>query len=160
MISADDKGAFHVWDVETAEEIAHVIDLDSSVRSATLDVDGSHAAIGMDDANLMVYALADLASPIATIDTSNAVDCIRYSPDGNLLMTARSDRKIRIWDARLRELKTTFTGHGQRVWAAVFTPDGKNVVSGGGSEWQDGEYTPCTDATVRLWKVPESILGD
>jgi WD40 repeat protein len=59
---------------------------------------------------------------------------LAFSPDSRRLLTAGGDGLVRIWDAWTGELLRTFAEHGGAVRAAVFSPDGKRVVSCSRSE--------------------------
>ena len=68
---------------------------------------------------------------------------VAFSPDGTLLASGSSDRRVRIWRIRDGELLQTWEGHTDAVWDVAFSPDGELVASG------------SKDGTVRLWKVAE-----
>src|SRR5262245_1369234 len=44
-----------------------------------------------------------------------------------------------------------FEGHKDIVWSAVFSPDGRRILSGGGGEYKDGQWLPGSDYALRLW---------
>ena len=75
-----------------------------------------------------------------TLKHSHTVTSAQFSPTGELVVTS-SDTLATIWDAETgRELKV-LKGHGQSVNSAVFSPDGKKIL------------TASEDHTVRLWDV-------
>ena len=69
---------------------------------------------------------------------------IRFSPDGNRLVTAAGDNVARVWDWSTRQLIQEFK-HDAAVYAAVFSPKNDNLIATGSG---DGE--------VSLWN---SITG-
>lgn len=69
------------------------------------------------------------------------VNAVAYSPDGNTVAAVSRDRKLRLWDTRIRKLKFTLIGHTGPVDTMVYSPDGKTIATAGG--WEDD--------TVRLW---------
>ncbi len=77
---------------------------------------------------------------IGTLPTNGTVTDINYSPNGSIL--ANSDyESVNLWQIENGEKITTLTGHKGWVNAAVFSPDGQSITSGG------------SDGTIRLWNV-------
>ncbi len=75
---------------------------------------------------------------------------LSFSPDGKLLVSGDCARResgscvkgrLELWNADTGKLFKTLTGHDNRVTSAVFSPDGKYLLS---ASW---------DNTVKLWSV-------
>lgn len=64
---------------------------------------------------------------------------ILFSPDGERLLTASSDRTARLWSARDGSALRVFREHERAVTRAVFSPDGRTVA------------TASMDGSVRLF---------
>ena len=73
-----------------------------------------------------------------------------YTPiDGSLLASGSDDRSIRLWEVAAARLLTTLEGHNEPVIELSFSPDGKRLLSGGGTSNEGRE-----PGSVRLWDVP------
>lgn len=78
-----------------------------------------------------------------TVEGQRSLNTVVFSPDGNTIATAGRtlDSPLRLWDVATGRLKTTLKRQRGRIIAAVFTPNGKGIVTAG-------------DATAVLWDVP------
>ncbi|HEY9747845.1 MAG TPA: CHAT domain-containing protein, partial [Allocoleopsis sp.] len=75
----------------------------------------------------------------------DSVTSVSFSPNGQILASASTDRTILLW--RLDgTLQKTISGHGDRVTAVQFSPDGKLIASS------------SADQTVRLWQADGTPL--
>jgi hypothetical protein len=74
-----------------------------------------------------------------------------YSPDGTRIVTASTDKTVRIWDGRAGTLLAVLSGHGDIVDSAAYSPDGTRIV------------TASNDRTARIWDArtgaPLAILS-
>lgn len=73
-----------------------------------------------------------------------------FSNDGEHLLTASSDRRVRIWKTEKPGAPPlTLSGHRSEVWCAAFSPDGKSVVAGGKDgdvlSWQISSPAPARE---------------
>jgi len=71
------------------------------------------------------------------------VPALAFSPDATKLVAPVSDGTVRVWDLDDGSL-TVLRGHHGTVGDAAFSPDGKELVSGGAG-----------DGTVRVWELAE-----
>jgi len=56
---------------------------------------------------------------------------VAFSPDGRRLVSASSDRTVRVWDVDTGTCEAVLKGHTDEVFAAAFHPDGKRLASAG-----------------------------
>jgi WD40 repeat protein len=58
------------------------------------------------------------------------INGIAWSPDGQVLASASSDKTVILWKASNGELQNKLEDHPYRVFTVVWSPDGRNLVSG------------------------------
>ncbi|KAJ9459374.1 hypothetical protein DIPPA_28810 [Diplonema papillatum] len=75
-------------------------------------------------------------------DHSNTVNCVRFSPNGELLVSTSSDKKILTYDGKTAERNGEFPSeHTGSIYSAAWHKSGKQLA------------TASADKTVRLWDV-------
>ncbi|MDJ0838709.1 MAG: protein kinase [Acidobacteriota bacterium] len=70
-----------------------------------------------------------------------------FGPNGDLLVFAARDHKIRVIDIESGKGKTVFAGHTADITALVISLDGKTLA------------TASEDNTIRLWSLPDTPAG-
>ncbi|MBI5693231.1 MAG: protein kinase [Verrucomicrobia bacterium] len=68
-----------------------------------------------------------------------------FAPDGRWLATAGRDKTITLWDATTWRIRGTLRGHEDTVRSLAFSPDSRQLVSGGFMK----------DRTLRWWNVAD-----
>jgi WD40 repeat protein len=69
-----------------------------------------------------------------------------WSPDGTHIASSSDDGTVQVWDAANGGQVYTYRGHSDGVWGVAWAPDGKRIVSGGGTA-DSGR----ADTTVQVW---------
>ena len=99
---------------------------------------GKRLAARYDDGAVIVFDVTK-GKPLTELrghDSSQYGKSVAYSPDGSRILTAASDRTVRLWDSETGEQLLVLRYEKNSPSGAVFTPDGKTVLSWiwGGSE--------------------------
>jgi WD40 repeat protein len=69
------------------------------------------------------------------------INCVAFSPDGQSVASASSDKTVRLWDTKTGEQMQKIEGHDDVVNCVAFSPNGQVVASG------------SDDMTIRLWNT-------
>jgi WD40 repeat protein len=97
---------------------------------------------------------------------TDTVNALVVSPDGKQLVTAGSDRTVRVWDVTSAKPLRSFQGHMSKVLSLAVRGDGKQIASasddGAIRLWDLNtvdEHRALTDAGDSLWAVAFSPDG-
>ena len=105
----------------------------------------STAAPYLPDSDIVGLVGAAISSAVGFLGVmaghSNWVLSAQFSPDGQNIVSASSDRTVRVWSAATGECVQTLAGHGDWVNSVQFSPDGQSIVSA------------SFDKTVRVWDL-------
>lgn len=120
-------GGFRVLGVESGLEIGSADGL-----AFAFSPDGKWLA-GRDAAanNVVLWDARDLR-PLACWSGHTAdINAVAFRRDGGRLLSASSDRTVRVWEPSSGKCLRVFSGHTDKVYVAVFHPDGTRVASAG-----------------------------
>ena len=130
------------------------------VDAVAFSPDGKFLASGCHDGNVRIFEMEKFAvvKTIAAHTTPAppaAIYSVTWSPDGKQLLTTSYDKSMKLWDATagtlIREFKgytakTFEKGHQDQVFTAVFTKDGKTIISG------------SSDRHIKKWNVADGAV--
>ncbi len=85
-------------------------------------------------------------SRIATLTQAGNVSSARFSPDGQLIVTAADDGTARTWEAATGRAVAAVR-HGAALWNAAFSADGARII------------TASADGTARIWNALTGAPG-
>ena len=77
--------------------------------------------------------------------SQGSVNALGISPDGQYLVSAGEDRRIRLWDLSAGSMIKELHGHSDTVYSLAFSEDGTLLASGG------------HDSTVRIWDFGQAV---
>ncbi len=136
-----------LWDVTTGQEIQRLTAIKNSRPwDLAISPDG-RTALTSEYGGFLIWDLSGAKLPMTLKGHTNPVTIVRASADGSLVMTASTDRDLRIWDAHTGKLIRTLTPEGAVGFLnADLSPDGQYAIAS------------YFDRTVFLWKVASGEL--
>jgi uncharacterized delta-60 repeat protein len=182
------QSSARVWEAATGKEISRMMP-DSDVTSAAFSPDGKVVVSGSWDNTARVWEAAT-GKEIARMTHGGTVESVAFSPDGKNIASGGCDQRIypsgvcaqgsvRVWEATTGKEIARMT-YDSTVKSVAFSPDGKYIVSGGGTTarvWEakgdnetarmaqgtisyvafspDGKYvvSGSNDKTARVWEA-------
>ncbi|HEY9620485.1 MAG TPA: AAA-like domain-containing protein [Crinalium sp.] len=141
MASVSSDATVKLWDRD-GKVVRTFVGHRSTVGDVAFSPDGQRLASASDDKTVKIWRLD--GTLLQTLEHSDPVWAITFSPDGNLLISA-SSKTINLWN-RDGTLVKVLKGHSAEVWSLTVDPIQRLLISTG---W---------DRTMRLWKLDNRML--
>lgn len=167
VLTGSSDNTARIWDVATGSELQRFEGLTSTVSSVVWSRDGRQIlTAGYDDkahlwdvlAGQEVRRFEELGQDDRWAthnygsnrwsDYAAFAESAVFSPDGRFVFTVGKDGRAILWNIATGEEVVRFKGHQGAVWSVAFSPDGQQVLTGGGVDGQEGGK-----GSVRLWDV-------
>ena len=118
----------------------------ANVNAVGFSPDGAILASGDYDGRILLWRVAD-GSLAATLPGNGfPINALAFAPVGRLL-SASSDKTVRVWDTTQRRETFRYEGHEDPVLALAVAANGTLVASG------------TSQGTVDLWRLSDGALG-
>jgi WD40 repeat protein len=138
-----------VWDLETGRQLRRISGVGQREgTNVAVSPDGRYALFGLIDRSMRLWDLEANEEIERFEGHTNLVSAVTFSPNGRLAASVAFDRTVRVWALpKSRPLGQSppatevaeLIGHGDAVNLAVFSPDGKRIL------------TASNDGTMRYW---------
>ncbi|WP_027268774.1 TIR domain-containing protein [Leptolyngbya sp. PCC 6406] len=141
LIAGDYQGWLYRWSI-TGELQAEVQAHQSPILSLALRL--GTVAVASEEGQVSLWEVGQNTPDLTALEQFPAhegpVNAVQFTPDGQKLVTAGSDKTIRFWN-RNGQLQTTLLGHTGQIFAVAVHPTASVLISGGG------------DRALRLWDL-------
>lgn len=135
-------GTLRVWDAATGAQQSMVqvatskypdvpdggLMMSAAVSGLAWRPDGQRLATGDHTGKIQEWVVGQ-ATPVTTLTGHTGdVGMVRYSDDGQRLVSSARDNSVRVWSPATGKLEHTFTAHND-AGDAVLSPDGRSLVT-------------------------------
>jgi WD40 repeat protein/DNA-binding SARP family transcriptional activator len=140
ILSGNGNGVARIWDARTGQS-RHKLSGHTDVINygVAFSPDGKKVVTGSWDKTVCIWDLATGQQLGQFTGHTAGVNSVTFSPDGRYVLSAGMDG-ARLWDPETCQEVFQLTGV-DRLWRAVFSPDGRNIATGRNS----------TENSLQLW---------
>jgi WD40 repeat protein len=148
LITASGDRTCGQWDLASGRELTElVLKHPEWVTSLDITHDGTFVATTCDDGIARLWRLADATRVAEVQSTGRPFNAVGFSPDASMaVLTSAQDKRVSLWDLsaaavaanqqRAVRVLLDFNAAGSEVWSAMFSPDGRQVLTIGGNDAQ------------------------
>ncbi|HCS53081.1 protein kinase [Rubinisphaera sp.] len=144
----------HVHHFESDDSVDLAMSNDERVEAAEWSHDGQYVIACVQDGTVRVWNAETGAKIRQWQADQNRVSSLTLSPDGETLFVGGTSR-ISSWKWRSgKQLASVETASLEGLHLAV-SPDGRQLITGGGWLWEDGKIRSTHDYAPRIWHLRE-----
>jgi WD40 repeat protein len=144
ILTSSHDGTARLWDVESKQTRMTLESHNGNIYRATFSPDGTRILTDAYETSRLWNAKT--GAGIAVLKKIIVPTEARFSPDSARVVSISKDKTARLWDAATGRELAVLKGHRARINQAVFSPDGRRLVTVSG----DLVSTP-NDNTARIW---------
>ena len=166
VVTVTEDGKAFVTDGKSGEAHGTPRNLDAPGRWVDFNKDGKHF-ITTAGTKAIVWSVDDaiaVGTPIEHPKNGNqGVRMARFSPDGNLIVTAGDDGTARIWETNSHQQVAVLKKHQGPLTSARFSLDGKLLVTAGTDSaivtWDTAKWEPIGEPIVMPGEIHSAVIG-
>lgn len=130
ILTCDTSGDTLLWDAKKARAEGNAFHHAAAVNWVDFAPDGQRF-VTASGPHATIWSVTNHTKPLAVIQhpgkKKSELKCVRFSPDGKLLVTASTDGTARIWDTKTLKPVNAIDRHDS-LYGARFSPDGSRLV--------------------------------
>lgn len=119
------NGKVQIYNLDTLKE-ARLLTASKNIVTAALSPDGDILAWSLDDNTIQLVRISDQKVLLTLSGHTDMVTKLRFSPDGNLLVSASHDHSVKVWNLQGEELRTIQAGDALGIG---ISPDGSMLAT-------------------------------
>jgi WD40 repeat protein len=137
-------GESRLWNPITGAPLGPAMPQQGQVMSVRFSPDGKYALTAGNDGTARLWKTADASAAFPPWRYGNIVAATAFSPDGKLIALGGRGGTIQLRDTASGDIVKTWQAYDREmwVWSMSFTSDGKQLLTGGGSD-------------AKMWSVPD-----
>ena len=142
LATGHSTGVINLWELQEGTLIDQYQQHYQSVWSLAFSRNSDFLASVSSDKTLKVWDIAN-CKLLYQVSNEFSILAVAISGDGQYIATGDSGNQVKIFNFMTGEELTTLMGHTKEVYALVFSPDNRYLLSGG------------RDTTIAIWQVPD-----
>jgi WD40 repeat protein len=147
LFIATGDGTVIVADIGRLSVIDKIKESEKSARTIAIHPLKKEFAVGYSDHYIRIFDLESREMKMEYKAHLNSVFTLRYSPDGNYLLSGARDARLKTWDVKASYiLAAEVVAHMYALNHVEFSPDGKHFV------------TCSMDKSIKVWDANDSRL--